>query len=112
MVSITLHNDSAILFTVIGRREHSITVTADGNTGQEREINLLLAALKRFKRPCEMIIYCGPYVYGILNNRWLDRWAQSGWVNAKGKPVRYKEKWQQVYDLIREHTYAAERRET
>lgn len=110
MVSITLHTDSAVLFTYIGEKEHSKVVTAEisGLARDEAEIVLLTAALERFNKPSEITVYSGPYVYGVLKNRWIERWAESGWVNSKGKPVRYKEQWQQAYEYLKIHNYTAE----
>ena len=110
MVSITLHNDSAILFTYIGETEYSKVVTANltGLGRDEAEIVLLAAALERFLKPSEITIYSGPYIYGVIKNRWIERWAESGWVNSKGKPIMYKERCQQAYEYLKIHDYTAE----
>lgn len=110
-VSLTVYKDMAILFMIINGREYGKTVRADitGAGKDEAELILIDAALACFHHPADITIYTGSaYVYGVLKNRWLDRWEESGWVNSKGNPVRYQTLWQQVQERLKMHQYDAE----
>lgn len=74
--------------------ENSLTVCA------------LEAALRRINRPCHLTIWLNcPYVASVLNNRWFDRWAVNGWINARGEPICDAACWQDIRDLLTGHEY-------
>ncbi len=74
-------------------------------TGNAFVLELLKEALSILTKPCSIRVNtrCG-HVIGVLRNGWQERWEKNGWVNAKGKPVKNMELWQQVYALLRKHT--------
>ena len=106
MISITIYKSAAVLYTVFRGKEYERVVSGKG------EAELLLEALKHINFRDDLEIYSGPQVYGVLKNKWLERWAENGWVNSKGRPVRDKETGQQVYGILKNYPYTAKRRET
>lgn len=34
---------------------------------------------------------------------WLNNWHKKGWVNGKGKPIKYKEEWEQIEEVFHKH---------
>lgn len=104
MISVTLYKDKAILYTVFHGKEYERVINAHG------EVNILLEALKHIKIKDDLEIYADSIVYGTLKNGWLDRWANNGWVNSRGRPVRDKETWQQVYEILKDYTYTVKKR--
>ena len=105
MISVTLYKDTAVLYTVYRRREYERVISGHG------EVNLLLEALKHINVHDELEIYADSRIYGVLKNRWIDRWVENGWVNSKGKTVRDKDAWQQVYERLKDYTYTVKRRQ-
>ena len=105
MISVTLYKDTAVLYTVYRGREYERVISGHG------EVNLLLEALKHINVHDELEIYADSRIYGVLKNRWIDRWVENVWVNSKGKTVRDKEAWQQVYERLKDYTYTVKRRQ-
>lgn len=114
MVSLTTYSDRGVLMTILRGVEHPLTVNVDisGMGQNEAAVTVIAETLQHIHRPVTLTIYTGSsYVYGVLKNRWLERWADSGWVNSKGRPVRYQKRWQQVYEALTKHNYQVEMKE-
>ena len=68
------------------------------------EIKTILAALKRLKQPCDVVVYTDTkYTASSYEQGWLARWLANGWKNAKGEEIAHREEWQQLYELFRVH---------
>lgn len=82
------------------------TLTKQGSiTATENRANLLILikALKRMTRPCELDIYTNSEYIRSGALKWLKDWERRGWVTAKGRPVANKEEWQQAAELMARH---------
>ena len=58
------------------------------------------------KEPCnhEVEIYSdSAYVVNAFNNGWIYNWMKKGWVNSSKEPVKNKELWQELYDLVKKY---------
>ena len=67
------------------------------------ELEIVLKALKRLNKPCEVTIV-GLSNYTINGvNKWLQEWALNGFRNAQGKDIANREEWQQVYEYTKMH---------
>lgn len=85
-------------------------VTRSGIVYKERttEIALVLELMKdafsiltktcsvRVNTECE-------HVLNVMINHYLPIWEKNGWNNAKGQPVKNKELWQQLNELMSRH---------
>lgn len=75
-------------------------------TENQAELKALLTALKRVKKPCTLSIYTDSnYVAAGYECNRVEKWKESGWINAKGKPVANKEEWQEVAELLNAHEF-------
>lgn len=82
------------------------TLTEQGCiTATENRANLLILikALKRMTRPCELEIYTDSEYIRSGTLKWLKDWERRGWVTAKGRPVANKEEWQRASELLSRH---------
>lgn len=82
------------------------TLTKQGSiTATENRANLLILieALKRMTRPCELDIYTDSEYILSGAKKWLKDWERRGWVTAKGRPVANREEWQQAAELMARH---------
>lgn len=76
-------------------------------TGNQAELETLAAALKRINKPCMLTIYTDSvYVAAGFDQGRVKKWIETGWINAKGKPVANKEEWMEVADLLGEHKFS------
>ncbi len=68
------------------------------------ELNMLVDALSILTKPCEVRINTKcEHILSVFENDWLEKWKESGWKNAKGRPVVNADLWQQVSEYIDVH---------
>lgn len=82
-------------------RQYSVSLRA-GDSLNLKELMTLRGGLKKLKPLPELKVLIekpGPYIRIGLNS--LDKWQQSEWLTAKGKPVKYKEEWKEVHEMIK-----------
>lgn len=41
-----------------------------------------------------------PGITSALENKWVEKWSENNWLNAKGKDVKHKETWKMILDLM------------
>ncbi len=115
-----------VISTYIGKNHYRANLHADDNRGSHHEMEVegeyegssnageliaVIEALRRINRPGRVrILSESDYLVSCINNGWASRWQQSMWLNAKMKPVRNKELWQQLTTLLSVHRYIVEKR--
>lgn len=73
-------------------------------TQNGRAIESLVCALKRLKKPCNVIVKTdSAYLYGPVMNEWARKWAEAGWKNAKKQEVANAEIWKEYLSAIQGH---------
>lgn len=73
-------------------------------TKNGRAIESLVYALKRLKKPCKITVKTdSAYLYGPITNEWVKKWAESGWINAKGQEVANGKHWREHWGAIQGH---------
>jgi len=73
-----------------------------GTTNQEMEIHAVVEAFRSLGRVTEPInLYSdSAYVINCLKDRWYDKWKSNGWLNSKMKPVRNRDTWENLIDVV------------
>lgn len=82
-------------------RQYSVSFKA-GDSLNLKELMTLRGGLKKLKPLPELKVLIekpGQYIRIGLNS--LDKWQQSEWLTAKGKPVKYMEEWKEVNEMIK-----------
>ena len=75
-------------------------------TNNEMEITAVIQALKNLKYPCNVKLYSdSAYVVNCFNQGWIYNWRKNGWKNASKEPVKNKELWQEMIELLNKHKY-------
>lgn len=70
------------------------------------ELRTLIEALKRMQKSATIRIFTrNEHLFTTLDNCWNIQWEKNNWCNARGRPVKNAEEWQQITELLREHTY-------
>lgn len=44
------------------------------------------------------------YVVNCFNQNWMKNWIKKGWKNAKGKPVENRDLWEEMKQLVDQHS--------
>lgn len=79
-------------------KQDSITATEN-----RAHLLILIKALERIRRPCELEIYTDSEYIRSGALKWLKDWEQRGWMTKKDRPVANKEEWQQASELLSRH---------
>ena len=73
-------------------------------TNNIMEMTAVIEGLKLLKEPCNVKIYSdSAYVVNAFNEQWIEGWIQKNWQNSKKEPVKNKELWLELLDLIKNH---------
>lgn len=104
--------DGAGMWIVEYKKKNGEPVTRQGKVylenGTENQTTLtaIAAALGILTKSCSVRVNTRcEHVLNAMGNGWPERWAESGWMNAKGKPVGNAQEWQQVMAALERHTY-------
>ena len=67
-------------------------------------LELIRDALSILTKTCSVRVntQC-EHVLNTMRNYWLPQWEKNGWINARGKPVKNAELWQQCSEQFRKH---------
>ena len=72
-------------------------------TNNIMEITAVIEALKMLKYPCdyEVEVYSdSAYVVNGYNNGWIYNWKKNNWKNSNKEPVKNKELWMELDELV------------
>ena len=73
-------------------------------TNNVMEITAVIEGLKLLKYSCEVEIYSdSAYVVNAFNNKWIEGWQKHNWVNSNKEPVKNRELWEQLIELVNKH---------
>ena len=68
-------------------------------TPHQLELNAIVDALKRFKRPCRVNIHSDHGWFKTVRDRgWFEKWQQAGWI-VNGHPAAGADLYQEIYVL-------------
>lgn len=89
-----------------GQSEKEIAGHAAATTNNRMELTAVIEALKRLKRPCQVVI-CSDSTYLIdsFAKGWLANWKRNGWKRGPHKrdPVPNADLWQELDQLVSKH---------
>lgn len=84
--------------------EREISGASGSTTNNIMELTAAIKGLKMLKYKCEVEIYSdSAYVVNAFNNNWIEGWIKKGWINSSKEPVKNKELWQELYNLVKQH---------
>jgi len=71
-------------------------------TNNIMELTAIIEALKLIKnRKIETEVYSdSAYIVNGINLKWYEKWKKNNWKNSKKVPVKNKELWEELIDLI------------
>ena len=85
------------------RKEIYLNGGSDNTTNNKMELNAAIQALKYFKNKKNIkLITDSKYVKDGIQS-WINNWKNNGWKTASKKPVKNKELWIELDELISKH---------
>ena len=85
------------------RKEIYLNGGSDNTTNNKMELNATIQALKYFKNKKNIkLITDSKYVKDGIQS-WIINWKKNGWKTTAKKPVKNKELWMELDDLILKH---------
>lgn len=73
-------------------------------TNNIMELSAVIQALSMLKEPCRVKLHSdSAYVINAINQKWIDNWQKNGWKNSNKEPVKNKELWLKLIELINYH---------
>ena len=84
-------------------KEIQLNGGANNTTNNKMELTAAIKALEYFEQRKDLIIYTdSKYVKDGIES-WIINWKQNGWKTSTKKPVKNKEMWIALDDLIKKH---------
>lgn len=78
----------------------------ENTTKNAVELEGLEVTLEALRIPCALSIYAdSSYLERAFNQRWVDKWIENGWKNAKGSEIAHVEKWRKALILLKAHEF-------
>ncbi|WP_038041292.1 ribonuclease HI [Thermodesulfobacterium hveragerdense] len=84
-------------------REHLITGGEEVTTNNRMELEAVLQALSFFKQPTEITIFCDSEYVIKGATQWLSNWKKKVYRTADGKPVKNRDLWEKLDELLKFH---------
>ncbi len=73
-------------------------------TNNIMEITAVLEAIKLLKEECKVKVYSdSAYVVNAFNQGWIENWQKNNWKTSGKDPVKNKELWKELYNLVKKH---------
>lgn len=73
-------------------------------TNNIMELTAVIQALSMLKEPCNVKLYSdSAYVINAINQKWIDNWQKNGWKSSTKEPVKNKELWEKLIELMKYH---------
>ena len=114
MVNVTIYTDGACsgnpgpggwaAVLLYGDNRKEISGGSKNTTNNIMEITAVIEALKCLKVECEAKVHSdSAYVVNCFNQGWIYNWRKNNWKAASKEPVKNKELWEELYNLVQKH---------
>ena len=73
-------------------------------TNNIMELSAVIQALSMLKEPCSVKLHSdSAYVINAINQKWINNWQKNGWKSSNKEPVKNRELWEKLIELIKYH---------
>ena len=74
-------------------------------TNNRMEILGVIRALESLTQPCSVELHTdSQYVAKAIQDRWLVNWQRNGWLTSAKKPVKNRDLWERLAELLAQHS--------
>ena len=84
------------------KNKTSLSGKEKATTNNRMELMAPIMALRKIKKPSEIIIYTDSTYLKNGITIWIKRWEKNGWKSTNKKPVKNKDLWIMLNELSRE----------
>ena len=76
----------------------------ESTTNNRMELMAAITGLKALKEPCKVTLYSdSKYLIDSVNKNWIASWQKNGWKNSKKEPVKNRELFEELTELLNTH---------
>ncbi len=86
-----------------GRHEKELIGAEEETTNNRMEMMAAIAALEALKRPTRVTLYTDSSYLLKGVTEWMDGWIARGWRTSSRKPVKNRDLWERLAELIEPH---------
>ena len=105
VVVILVHGGWGAILIYNGHQKE-ICGNKQNTTNNYMEMTAVVEALKLLKERCDVVINSdSAYVVNSFTQGWIKNWQKNNWKTADNKPVKNKELWQEMIELLNKHKY-------
>ena len=88
----------------IGKGSKEISGGFAGTTNNRMEIKALIEGLRALEQPAKVrVVTDSRYLHDALEKGWLRRWQANGWRTASKTPVKNRDLWEELLQLLGRH---------
>ena len=89
--------------------EKMLSAGEPDTTNNRMEIMAVMEGLKTLSEKVQLrIVTDSKYVMNAFVEGWVDNWQANGWRTASKKPVKNRDLWEELIDLLERHDYEFE----
>ena len=89
---------------IYGNNEKELSGGEDMTTNNRMEVYAAIAGLSALKERCDVTLYSdSAYLVNAVREGWLNAWKKNGYVNAANKPVKNRDLWEKLDELLLRH---------
>ena len=93
---------------IYGDKRKTINGYSDSTTNNIMELTAVIEVLKALKRRCSIVLTTDSNYVKDGITKWIDGWKKNGWRTSNKKPVKNKELWIELDNLVQGHTISWE----
>ena len=84
--------------------EKHISGAENNTTNNQMELMAVLKSLQLLKEPCDIEIFSdSKYVCDGISS-WLSNWKKNNWIGSNKQPIKNKNLWQELDNIMQIHT--------
>ena len=93
---------------IYGDKRKTINGYSDSTTNNIMELTAVIESLKALNRRCSIVLTTDSNYVKDGITKWIDGWKKNGWRTSNKKPVKNKELWIELDNLVQGHTISWE----
>ena len=86
-----------------GDAEKLVSGAAPETTNNRMELQAAISALEQLTRPTRVAITTDSEYLRQGINQWIQKWKRNGWRTSQRKPVKNRDLWQRLDELVQQH---------
>jgi ribonuclease HI len=87
-----------------GSKEKLLSGGEATSTNNRMELLAVIEGLGALKKKCNVHIQTdSKYVMDAFEKKWIDKWEANGWKTAAKEPVKNRELWERLIELVDSH---------